>query len=166
MCLRNGVVRTREGWGRDEARMGQGARPRQGWEGPGEAEARVGAGRTKQGRRLGWGGKGQAAPSWGSRSGREGWSGIGGWMERTQGDRGEMGRPERSQVRAAGRGAERGAGRTSPELAMSKAGGAAAAGAAAPRPPPGPPGMLKAGASATPQRPREGAGAPATSGAC
>lgn len=78
---------TRQGWGKGQGRDRDGkdqARPRpgSGQEGPNPADARVGVERAKRdrGRGRGQGGKHRAGP----RSGREGWSGSGGWMERTQ----------------------------------------------------------------------------------
>lgn len=115
------------------------ARPEQGWEGRGEAKARVGVGRTKPGRRQGRSegrGGGQDGKLRASR-GQDGKDGTGkGARRKGRRETGVgVGRTERDQSRQAGRRVETGACRTSPMLAMSRAGRAAAAGATAPGPP-------------------------------
>lgn len=80
--LRGGA---RQGWGRGQGQDRDGkdrARPGSGQEGPNPDDARAGVERAKRdrGRGRGQGGKHRAGPQ----LGREGWSGLGGWMERTQ----------------------------------------------------------------------------------
>lgn len=124
--------------------MGQRVRPGTGWEGPGEAKARVGAGRTKPGRRQGRSVKDCPGPRLGARLGSTEPTVVRtSRMERDRerngkdagGPKSRWGGPSGGRGRRTGRRAERGAGRTSPELAMSRAGRAAASGARDPGPP-------------------------------
>lgn len=142
-----------EGGGEGRMRQGQGhdtidrARPR-----PGSDQER-----PKPGRCQGRGGKDHAGP------GRTEW--VGGGMKRTQEDQSRDGKESGAGV--AGQVGER---REAPAVPLRSWPCPRRAEPRAREPqrqglPPSPPGMLKASASAAPQRPRQGAGPPLTSGA-
>lgn len=149
---------------------GRGPRGRDGTRG----KARVRMGRTGRGRGQHRGRRDQARPTRGS--GRKGPSRVGVRVGSTEPGRGRDGKDAeelgsgwegRSGAEAAGQGGER---REAPAVPLRSWPCRRRAEPRPPEPqprglPPGPPGMLKAGASAAPQRPRQGAGPPTTSGA-